>query len=240
MVVTVVGDVKASEVLPVVEKYFGRLPARPKPEPLRTVEPPQNAEREVILRETTQPWYIEGYHKASARGKDEAVYDALQDLVSNGRTSRLYRALVRDKKIAADASGFNDFPGAEYPNLFVFYAIPTPGHSPEEVRDAIHEEIERLKTQDISDDELKMVKTRTKADLIRRLGSNMGLAQQLGIMQALFGDWRELFHQVYRIDNVTKEDIRRVANQTFVASNRTMGIIESTQQAGGSREEAEQ
>ncbi|MBI1940930.1 MAG: insulinase family protein, partial [Acidobacteria bacterium] len=240
MVVTVVGDVKASEVLPIVEKYFGRLPARPKPEPLRTMEPPQNAEREVMLREATQPWYIEGYHKESARGKDEAVYDALQDLLTNGRTSRLYRALVRDKKVAANAGGFNDFPGPKYPNLFVFYAVPTPGHTPDEVRDAIHEEIERLKTQDITDDELKMVKTRTKADLIRRLGSNAGLAQQLGIMQALFGDWRELFHQVYRIDSVTKEDIRRVANQTFTASNRSKGIIESTQLAGGSRKEGGQ
>ncbi|MBI1983599.1 MAG: insulinase family protein, partial [Acidobacteria bacterium] len=240
MVVTVVGDVKASEVLPIVEKYLGRLPARPKPESLRTVEPPQNAEREVILREATQPWYIEGYHKESARGKDEAVYDALQDLLTNGRTSRLYRALVRDKKVAANAGGFNDFPGPKYPNLFVFYAVPTPGHTPDEVRDAIHEEIERLKTQDITDEELKMVKTRTKADLIRRLGSNAGLAQQLGIMQALFGDWRELFHQVYRIDNVTKEDIRRVANQTFTASNRSKGIIESTQLAGGSRKEGGQ
>jgi predicted Zn-dependent peptidase len=240
MVITVVGDVKASEVLPIVEKYFRRLPAHPKPEPIRTVEPPQVAEREVILREATQPWYIEGYHKPNAKGKDEAVYDALQDLLSNGRTSRLYRALVRDKKIAAAAGGFNDFPGPKYPNLFVFYAISTPGHTPEEIRDGIHAEVERLKTQDITDAELKMVKTRTKADLIRRLGSNMGLAQQLGTMQALFGDWRELFYQVDRIDGVTKADVRRVANQTFTESNRTVGIIESTQMAGGAPQEAEQ
>jgi predicted Zn-dependent peptidase len=240
MVIAVVGDVKAAEVLPIVEKYFGRLPARPKPEPLRTVEPPQNAEREVILREKTQPWFIEAYHKASARGPDEAVYDALQDLLSTGRTSRLYRSLVRDKKIAAAAGGFNDFPGAKYPNLFVFYAVPTPGHTPEEIRDAIHEEIEKLKTQDISDEELKMVKTRTKANLIRRLGSNAGLAEQLATMQAIFGDWRELFRQVYRIDKVTKADIRRVANQTFVESNRTMGVIESTQMASGASGEVRQ
>ncbi|HVN81811.1 MAG TPA: insulinase family protein [Terriglobia bacterium] len=61
MVVTLVGDVKASEVLPIVEKYFSRLPARPKPDPLRTAEPPQNAERTVIPHETSQPIFIEGY-----------------------------------------------------------------------------------------------------------------------------------------------------------------------------------
>ena len=231
MVVALVGDVKASEVLPIVEKYFGRLPARPKPEPLRTVEPPQNAERIVILHETSQPIFIEGYHKPGARDKDDAVYDALQDLMSNGRTSRLYRSLVRDKKIAAFSSGFNGFPGSKYPNLFVFFAMSTPGHTPEEIRDAIHSEIERVKKEDITDEELAMIKTRAKADLVRGLGDNEGLAYQLGGAQALYGDWREVFHHVDDIGKVSKADVRRVANATFQESNRTVGMIESTQLA---------
>jgi predicted Zn-dependent peptidase len=231
MVVTVVGDVKASEALPVMEKYFGRLPARPEPEPLRTVEPPQNAERIVILHETSQPIFVEGYHKPGARDKDDAVYDALEDLMSNGRTSRLYRSLVRDKKIAAACSGFNGLPGNKYPNLFVFYAVSTPGHTPEELRDAIHSEIERVKKEDITDEELAMIKVRAKADLVRGLGDNEGLAQQLGTDQALFGDWREVFRHVDDISKVSKADIRRVANSTFQESNRTVGMIESTQLA---------
>ena len=72
-----------------------------------------------------------------------------------------------------------------------------------------------------------MIKTRAKADLIRGLGDNEGLAQQLGTYQAMFGDWRELFRQVDRIDKVTKADIRRVATKTFVPSNRTVGVIEN-------------
>ena len=234
MVVTLVGDVKASEVLPIVEKYFGRLPAGPKPEPLRTIEPPQNAERIVILHETSQPVFIEGYHKPGARDKDDAVYDALQDLMSNGRTSRLYRSLVRDKKIAAFSGGFNGFPGSKYPNLFVFFAVSTPGHTPDETRDAIHAEIERVRKEDITDEELQMIKTRAKADLIRKLGDNQGLAFQLGSAQSLYGDWRELFRHVDDIAKVSKADIRRVANATFVESNRTVGMIESTQLAQAS------
>lgn len=233
MVVTLVGDVKADEVMPMIVKYFGRLPAGPKPEPLRTVEPPQNAERIVILHETAQPIFIEGYHKPSAKDKDDAVYDALQDLMSNGRTSRLYRSLVRDKKIAAQTGGFNGFPGSKYPNMFVFFAISTPGHTAEENRDAVHAEIERLKNEDITDDELQMVKTRAKADLLRRLGDNEGLAFQLGTAQSLYGDWRQLFRHVDEIEKVSKADIRRVANTTFVESNRTIGMIESTQLAKG-------
>ncbi len=233
MVVALVGDVKASEVMPMIETYFGRLPAGPKPEPLRTIEPPQNAERIVILHETSQPIFIEGYHKPSARDKDDAVYDALQDLMSNGRTSRLYRSLVRDKKIAAQTGGFNGFPGSKYPNMFIFFSISTPGHTPGENRDAIHAEIERLRNEDISDEELAMVKTRAKADLLRQLGDNQGLAFQLGTTQSLRGDWRELFRHVDDIGKVSKEDIRRVANAIFVESNRTVGMIESTQLAKG-------
>jgi len=231
MTIAVVGDVKTAEVLALADKYFGRLPNRPKPEPLRTVEPPQTAERTVVLRDPSQPVYVEGYHKPDARDPDDAVYDVISDLLSQGRTSRLYRALVRDKKIAAGAGGFGGFPGNKYPNEFLVFAFTTPGHTPEEARDGIRAELERLKGEDVSADDLKMVKTRAKADLIRGLDSNGGLAQQLAITQARYGDWRELFRQVDRIEKVSAADIRRVANATFQEGNRTVGIIESTRLA---------
>ena len=79
-----------------------------------------------------------------------------------------------------------------------------------------------------------MIKTRAKADLIRKLGDNQGLAFQLGSAQSLYGDWRELFRHVDDIAKVSKADIRRVANATFVESNRTVGMIESTQLAQAS------
>ena len=231
MVVTVVGDVKAAQLMPMIERYFGRLPKKPRPAELRTVEPPQTAEKLVTLRETAQPFYIEGYHKPASSHPDDAVYDVISDLMSNGRTSRLYRSLVRDRKIAAAAAGFNSFPGDKYPNLFAFYAVPIPGHTNDELRDVIRAEIERLRTEDVSDEELEMVKTRAKADLIRGLASNTGLAVQFGTAQARYGDWREVFRQVDRIEKVTKEDVRRVAAATFTALNRTVGVIESTRPA---------
>ena len=227
MVVAVVGDVKASEAMPVVEKYFARIPSHAQPDEVSTSEPPQNSERRVILREASQPVYLEGYHRPDYLDKDDAVYDAIADLMSEGRTSRLYRALVRDKKIASVSAGFTGFPGNKYPHLFAFFAFPLPGHTPHEIEDAIHAEIERLKKEDITDDELKMIKTRAKANLVRGLAENEGLAFQLGQAQARYGDWRESFRQVDRIDKVSKADIRRVANQIFVPTNRTVGIIEN-------------
>jgi len=234
IVVAIVGDIKPAQALPIMEKYFGRLPARPHPDEATTTEPPQNSERRVVLKESSQPIYIEGYHRPDYRSKDDAVFDAISDLLSEGRTSRLYRALVRDKKIASFSEGFTGYPGVKYPHLFAFLAVPLPGHKPDEIGDAIHVEIDKLKKEDISDDELKMIKTRTKANLIRGLNSNDGLASQLATYQTLYGDWHEIFRSVDRIDQVSKADIRRVANQVFVQTNRTVGMIENSGSGGGS------
>jgi len=226
IVIAVVGDVKAATTIPLLERYFGKIPAGPKPEDMTTIEPPQTAEKTVVIKEQTQPFYLEGYHRPDYRDPDDAVYDAITDIFSNGRTARLYRSLVRDQKIAAVAQGFGGFPGDKYPGLFAFYAVPLPGHTDQEMRDSIHKELERLKTEDVSDAELEKYKTRTKADKLRGLADNEGLAEQLAEYQTRFGDWREMFREIAKIDAVTKADIKRVAQKTFVESNRTVAQIE--------------
>jgi predicted Zn-dependent peptidase len=227
IVVTVVGDVKASDALPILEKYFSRVPAGPKPEEMTTVEPKQFAEKTVIIRDPSQPIYMEGYHRPDYLDPDNAVYDAISDILSNGRVSRLYRSLVRDKQIAAEAEGVSPFPGDKYPSMFVFFAVPNPGHTNQEIRDAIRQEIEKLKTTDVTDEELAMFKTRTRADLLRGLADNQGLANDLAEYQTRYGDWRELFLHLDKVDKVTKADIRRVANQVFIPTNRTNASIET-------------
>jgi len=227
MVIALVGDLDPNTVMPIVEKYFGQLPTNPKPTELTTVEPPQNSVREVKMNDMAQPIYVEGYHRPSYLDPDDAVYDAITDIMSNGRTSRMYRSLVRDQKIAAAAAGFSGFPGTKYAHLFAFYGVPLPGHTNAAMQKAIQEQIQKLKTEDVSDEELQMFKTRTKADLIRGLASNQGLAQQLAIYQTRYGDWRELFRYLEKVDKVQKADIRRVANKVFTDSNRTVGSIET-------------
>ena len=225
LVTAIVGDVKAEEIVPILERYFGRIPAGPKPEELRTVEPAQIAEKTVVLVDPSQPLYIEGYHKPAFIDADQPIYDAIDDVLSNGRTSRLYRSLVRDKKIAVAAQSFSGFPGIKYPGLWLALAVPVPGHTNEEMREGIHEELDRLKSEPVTDEELQRFKTRAKADLIRSMRSNQGLANALVRYQTLFGDWRELFRYLDRIEAVTKEDILRVANETFKVTNRTVGMI---------------
>jgi predicted Zn-dependent peptidase len=213
--------------MPKLEKYFSKVPGGPKPLEMTTVEPKQLAEKTVVMKEQSQPIYVEAYHRPSYKSPDDVVYDAISDIMSNGRVSRLYRSLVRDQQIAAVAAGQSSFPGDKYPSLFLFFAAPLPGHSSAEMATAIHKEIDRLKSTDVTDAELAMYKTRTRADLLRGLANNQGLANALAEYQSRFGDWRELFRQLDRVDKVSKADIRRVANETFVQSNRTVGEIET-------------
>jgi len=225
MVTVIVGDIEPKRVIKLVEKYFGRIPAGPKPPMLRTVEPEQVAEKTIVLRDPAQPLYAEAYHKPAGVGVDEPVYDAIDNILSGGRTSRLYRSLVRDKQIALTAGSFSSFPGTKYPTLWIGFAVPARGITNEEVKEAMREEMERLKTEAVTDEELQRFKTQAKAGLLRSLQDNQGLANNIVQYQTLYGDWRELFRYIDRIDKVSKEDVMRVAKKTFVASNRTIGMI---------------
>ena len=221
----IVGDVDAKEVVRLAELYFGRIPKGPSPETLWTVEPPQEGERRLEVYARAQPVLLMGFHKPSINHPDDAVFDAVQDVLSGGRTSRIYRSLVQDKKIAMAAGGFPGFPGNKYPNQFLFYSFPTAGHTNEENEEAMLAEIDRLKTEWVTEEELSRVKRRARADLIGGLDSNAGLASQLAYYDVLTGDWRNLFRAIESIDEVNREDIQRVTNEYFTERNRTVAYL---------------
>jgi len=225
MVATIVGDIKTDEVIQMAEKYFGRIPPRAQPPLVETIEPKQLGERQVAIVEKTQPVIIIAYHKPAASHPDDAVFDAITDILASGRTSRLYKKLIRDERISISAAAFPGYPGNKYPNLFVFYSFPAQGHTNEENEQMILDEIEKLKTELVSEAELNKVKRLAKAGLIRSLRSNSGLAEQLCTYEFLMGDWRELFKSLERIEKVTAEDIKRVANEYFVDANRSVAEI---------------
>lgn len=227
LTISIVGDVDPDQVRELAEKYFGRIPSGPKPDPVETVEPPQLGERRVVVEDQAQPFVLIGYHKPDVHHPDDAVFDALTDIVGMGRTSRLYKSLVKEKKIAVYASGFQGMPGNKYPSLFLFYAYPAQGRTNQESEEAIYEEIEKLKNELVSAEELAKAKTRARAGLVRQLSSNSGLAAQLTFYHVITGDWRNLFKQLDKIDKVTAEDIQRVAREYFTTKNRTVGIIKT-------------
>jgi predicted Zn-dependent peptidase len=225
LTIAIVGDVNPTQVKRLAQTYFGRFKQNPKPQSQVATEPKQAKTREVTLKLPSQPWYLEGYHRPAITHPDEPVYDIIGRLLSNGRTSRLYKSLVEEQRLALSAQGFSGFPGDKYPNLMLFYALTAPGRSVDEVAAGLRKEIERLKSEDITPTELQRVKTQARADLVRSLDSNMGMAQQLLEYEVKTGTWRNLFKQLEQLAAVQAVDVKRVANATFTPENRTIGKL---------------
>jgi len=228
LTIAIVGDVNPQQVKQLAQAYFGRYRAKPAPPKLKVSEPKQQQTREVTLKLPTQPWYLEGYHCPGINDPDYVVYETIGRLLSNGRTSRLYQSLVEKQRLALSAQGSSGFPGNKYENLMLFYALTAPGHTVDEVGVAMRTEIDRLKTEPVSAIELDRVKTQAKADLLRSLDSNMGMAQLLLEYEVKTGSWQNLFKELEAISQVSPNDIQRIARQTFTAKNRTIGRLLSS------------
>jgi predicted Zn-dependent peptidase len=225
LTIAIVGDVNPKEVKRLAQKYFGDIPSGPKPEPVETEEPPQLGERRVIVEDAAQPMIRIGYHMPSVNHPDNTVFQAIAQIIARGRTSRLYKSLVKEKKIAVSVSAG---PGwSKYPGLFTFYAVPAKGHTNQECEEAIYAEIEKMKTEPVFPEELAKAKAQARAYLVRLLASNDGLASELTYYEVITGDWRNLFEELDKIAKVTAEDIQRVAGEYFTKKNRSVGMIET-------------
>jgi predicted Zn-dependent peptidase len=225
LTIAIVGDVNTTEVKRLAKLYFGRYAAQPKPPTVQFQEPTQTETREVTLRLPTQPWYLEGYHSPAFSNPDYVIYDMIGSILSDGRTSRLYKSLVEKQQLALTAQGSTGFPGNKFPNLMLFYALTAPGHTVEEVATALRSEIDRLKTEPVSTEELERVKNQARAGLLRSLNSNMGMAQALLEYEVKTGSWRNLFKEPDLIAAIAPADIQRIAKVAFTPQNRTVGKL---------------
>ncbi|AFZ47822.1 processing peptidase [Cyanobacterium stanieri PCC 7202] len=225
--IAMVGDVNPSEARRMAQEYFGRFPDSVKPSPLTINEPEQNETREVVVPYPSQPLYFEGYHIPSLNDPDYVVYEIMGSILSDGRTSRLYQSLVEEEKVALSVAGFSGFPGNKYENLMLFYGVSAPGRSLDELAIELDKEIEKLRTELVSSQELERVKTQATASLLRSVSSNAGMANLLAQYQGKTGDWRNLFTRLDAINGVSAEDIQRLAQQTFIPEHKTVGKLET-------------
>ena len=218
----IAGDVNPVEARRLAEKYFARLPRGAQPPPVHTVEPPQEGEKRVTVASPAQPFLIIGYHRPDQLSKDDATFDILNEILSEGRTGLIYKDMVRDKKIALGAGSASNFPGGKYPPLFLLYSAPNTGHSVEENEKELYQVVEQVKKNKIDDESLKRVRLKLRADVIKKLDSNSGLASELCSFSVAYGDWRKLFTQLDDYDKVTADDVQRVAQKYLTENNRTV------------------
>jgi predicted Zn-dependent peptidase len=158
----------------------------------------------------------------------------LSDILSDGRTGIMYKEMVRDKKIALAAESQATFPGGKYPSLFIFFVAPGAGHSVEENEKALYGIIDGVKQNKVDAESLQREKTKLRASLVRQLDSNSGLAQQLCFYQANYGDWRKMFTELDEYNQVTADDVMRVAKTYLIETGRTVAYTYAPPKEGAS------
>ena len=216
-----VGDFDPDEAKALAERYFGRLrrgersPVQP-----RTREMPQLSETRMEAYADTNPQVEVRYHSVPDGHVDEPPLVVLGQVL-NGRTGRLYKALVEEQEVATDASGGQS--GMKFEGMFSLRGTAKEGRTPEEVEQALYAEIERLKTAPVAPRELQKVKNQNAASNFRGLRSNYGLMSQLLVREAWRG-WETINTDPALYDVVTSEDIMRVANTYFEPENRAVAI----------------
>ncbi|MDX1641656.1 MAG: pitrilysin family protein [Balneolaceae bacterium] len=223
--IAIAGDVDADEVRDMAETYFGDLEAGPEAPPVYTKEPEQRGERRFTIEGQSQPFLLMGYHTVSQEHPDYQALQLVGSIISSGRTSRLYKRLVEDEQLALNVQAFNGFPGTKYETMFLTFAVPNRGISVDTLETAIHEEIQKVKEGELTQQELDRARTNARASLVRSLDSNSGLAQAMAIAEGQQGDWRKVFTDLDDLNEVTLEDLQRVANTYFTEDNLTVGTI---------------
>lgn len=223
MVITLVGDFEADAAIALVARYFGRLDSGVPVPPVADREPEQQGERRVAINFDAEQQLMIAFHKPTMPQADDYVFDVLMQVLTEGRTSRLYQALVLEQQLVSNVDVYSA-PGSRYDNLMVLRLTPRQSSSFREVEEAVYAELERLKKEPISAAELTKARKQIKTSFLRRMRSNSGLARMLSSYQAL-GDWRYLVNYPERLAAVTSADLMEVAARYLQQDNRTVAIL---------------
>ncbi len=227
--IAIVGDVNPDRMKELAEKYFGPMPKGEVAPELRTEEPEQRGERRFVIEERSQPIYLEGYHTVSNQHPDYQALNLLSGIMTTGRTSRLYRRMVVEDQTALQVGTNNGFPSSKYPGMFITFVVPNQGVDMSEVEATLREEYQRIIDEGVTEEELNRVRTNSRASLVRRLTSNQGIAQTMAFAHVNGGSWKTAFTDLERLEDVTVDDIQRVAEKYIRKQTRTVGKIENVQ-----------
>ena len=224
LTMVVVGNLDPARVMELAERYFGPIPPSGPAHVVTTVEPPQTGPKRVEVEFDATPRLSMGFHTGALTDSDRVVVEVIDGLLTGGRTSRLYRSLVLDRKLAAGVS--SGIRGDKYPGLFMVDTAPLEPGKLDSLRTALEAELARMATAPPTDRELDKVKIQLEADLMRSLQNPTRLALNLASYEVLTGSWENL-EKAYRARMaVTPEDVRRVARALFDPRNRTVAELQ--------------
>jgi zinc protease len=217
----IAGDFDPQGAMKLVEKYYGPIKAEPPPPRVTTIEPAQKGEKRIDYHKTAQlPAIMAGYKMPAGKNPDIIPLQVAGRVLFDGESSRLYHRLVYDEQKAIFVEGsamvLHD------PSLFYVAAQAAPGADIEEVKKEIFEEVDRLKNEPITDEELQKAKNQMETDFINGLQSNEGRAGQVGSFQIDTDDYSNIYSYPDKIQAVTADDVMRVAKQYLIENGRTV------------------
>ena len=218
------GDVTADEIFKFAERYIEPIPSHAPPPKVTTREPEQLGERRLVIKKFAQlPLLMVAYHIPESASPDYYPLRVLQTLLSDGQSSRLYKRLVDKDQLALFVQ--SNFGFAFDPTLFTIVAQPKAGVSPEAVEKAIYEEIDRIRDQGVSADEIQKAKNILLADFYRQMKTINGKANTIGSYEVFFGDYHKLFTAADEFNKVTSDGVRSMAKTYFSDKNRTVATL---------------
>jgi zinc protease len=228
-VIVIAGDVKADQIIENVNKSFGHIQPGPPRKSTTSSEPDQKGERRILLRrEAEMPYILIAYHTPAFPHEDSYALAVLSLILSGGKSSRFYKSLIYEKKIAlnvdADYDGFNNDP-----YLFFLDATVSPGNNTNDVEEALYTEIEKIKKIPPSKEEVQKAKNQIEASFIMEQDSIYLEAMKYGVFEIL-GDWRLIDRYLEGMRRVTPEDITAVAKKYLREDVRTVGILIPTKE----------
>jgi len=227
-VLAVVGGIKASEILPVLERTLGTVP-NPKMPPLKqdwTQEPPQKGAKTTAALFDADPLAMMAWHVPNFPHKESVVLDVLSTILTSGNTSRLVRDLIYKDKIVTSISANTGYPGDRDPNLFVMQFTPAAKQTYDGVVAAIEDEIQAIQKNGVTSGELDRARRAAESSFLWEKTSTSGLAQDLAYNQAVHGDWRYMVKYLDMVRSITSKDIQDVASKYLVTENRTVATLE--------------
>ncbi len=243
-ILVVVGDVAPKQVIEQARKYFGPVPARAVERPKEVAEPEQKSERRVRVAVPAEvPYVLLGYHvpvhTSVGHGGNVAEWEpyalsVLTGILDGGQAARFERELVRDKKLAA-AVDIDYSAVARSPGVLMIDATPANGHTVAELEQAIRAQIERIKREPVTAEELKRVKAQVVASNVFSRDSVFYQAMQIGRLAAVGLDWHMLDDYPDKLMAVTAEQVQTVARKYLVDTNLTVAVLDPLPMAKGQR-----
>jgi predicted Zn-dependent peptidase len=220
-VVAIAGDIKASEVFKICDKYFGKIPAQPLPKPVVSYDPPQKGECRFEYEFDANPVEFIAWKTPQMGNSDILALDVMANILSSGRTSR-FNKNIKEKKLGTVDASIDE---SRLPGSFGCTLTPYGDHTLAELEEAVLAEIDKMKVEKVTEWELEKVRNKLDADFVRSLDSNLRMAFQIAGSEGKTGDWSYFLKRRENIKKVTADDIMRVANKYLTKDNRTVGYI---------------